>query len=749
MKKLHKYFIYNLTYFFIAIVLSICYWGCAYGKVFVVDESSDTTKSPIFSVVCVTCFLIIPAIIWFCILLYRQQIIFNPEVEKKFAINKYKNSDIYIINQKINNMSNNQKLCSIIKNFIKGNSLDNLFLKHEGLNLILLLEFCLLPLKINPFKYKEESFILDNEYLQYLDLSDEYVLLIKNYKQYTINLYNNYVKDAYKIQKNFLYAKNYIDFNDRSYKEYIDINNNLPSTMIINKITNLFLYLVDIEIITSKDKQSYFALLFLIYKYSKLSIIDWSNRILEEYNIDKNKDDSELIENLYNKNKFDLDISLIVKILWSRKAVKIDILSDIFKDDFYKKCYNQVMQELKKIQNMLIDKVTKLELEMDQEDHQKIVPNSKIEELITEETKLNLNYENSDIYLINQEINKMKKNKNLCKIIKNFIKRENLDIYLLEFCLIPLKNNYTYYDEVFEIDNEYFQCIDKKNEYFSLIKNYKQQTLESFEDYVEDAYEIQKNFLSEDSIFKENIDDLFLSLVDEKIITRKDKQSYFAFLFLIYKYSKLSVKDWANEVLEEYNIDSKNDKELIEFLYNEDFDISDIVKIIWARKNNLFCSYITSYESCYKQVNSEIKILKRKAKLNDLLIDKIDKNKLNIPDIDDIDLMSGEEFELFISNLFKILGYKTQLTKATGDQGIDVIATKVKLKIAIQTKCYSKPVGNHAIMEAVAGAKYYNADKIMVITNNYFTKSACELASVNNVILWDRTKLKEKIDGVK
>lgn len=51
-------------------------------------------------------------------------------------------------------------------------------------------------------------------------------------------------------------------------------------------------------------------------------------------------------------------------------------------------------------------------------------------------------------------------------------------------------------------------------------------------------------------------------------------------------------------------------------------------------------------------------------------------------------------------------------------------------------------------MEAVAGAKYYNATKTMVVTNNCFTKSARELAQVNNVVLWDRTVLKEKINEI-
>ena len=114
--------------------------------------------------------------------------------------------------------------------------------------------------------------------------------------------------------------------------------------------------------------------------------------------------------------------------------------------------------------------------------------------------------------------------------------------------------------------------------------------------------------------------------------------------------------------------------------------------------------------------------------------------------IEDVDLMSGYEFEEFIAELFKKMGYKTSVTKSSGDQGIDVIAEKTDVKFAIQAKCYSKPVSNHAIMEAVAGKKFYNADKVMVITNSTFTSAAKTLAKSNCVILWDRHELINKIN---
>lgn len=113
--------------------------------------------------------------------------------------------------------------------------------------------------------------------------------------------------------------------------------------------------------------------------------------------------------------------------------------------------------------------------------------------------------------------------------------------------------------------------------------------------------------------------------------------------------------------------------------------------------------------------------------------------------MDDIDMMTGIEFEEFVASLFEKMGYQSIVTKKSGDQGIDVIVNKNEVKTGIQTKCYAKDISNSAIQEVVAGIKYHNLNKGMVITNRYFTNSAIRLAESNQIILWDRVILKDKI----
>lgn len=181
-------------------------------------------------------------------------------------------------------------------------------------------------------------------------------------------------------------------------------------------------------------------------------------------------------------------------------------------------------------------------------------------------------------------------------------------------------------------------------------------------------------------------------------------------------------------------------------LYNEiDIDsIKEILMYFLLSKKNLkeliLYNHFTEFYELIKNIKKELESIDIKQKLRTQKMRKPVKYTM-----DDIDIMTGLEFEKFIDLLFKKIGYLTEITKQSGDQGIDIVASKNNIKIGIQTKCYTNTVGNSAIQEVTAGKEYYNCNKVIVITNNYFTKSAIELANINNVILWDRNILKEKL----
>ena len=110
-----------------------------------------------------------------------------------------------------------------------------------------------------------------------------------------------------------------------------------------------------------------------------------------------------------------------------------------------------------------------------------------------------------------------------------------------------------------------------------------------------------------------------------------------------------------------------------------------------------------------------------------------------------IDTLSGLKFEEYFAKILIKLGYNAQITKASGDDGGDIIATKENIKYVFQCKNYSNAVGNKAVQEVNTAKDIYKCNKAIVITNNYFTKQAQNEALTLNVELWNNTILKQKI----
>jgi restriction system protein len=101
------------------------------------------------------------------------------------------------------------------------------------------------------------------------------------------------------------------------------------------------------------------------------------------------------------------------------------------------------------------------------------------------------------------------------------------------------------------------------------------------------------------------------------------------------------------------------------------------------------------------------------------------------------------EYEIFCSKRLQNAGWQARTTKASGDQGIDIVASINGIKAVFQCKLYSKPVGNSAVQEISAGRGYEEAVIAAVISNNSFTKSARQLAQSLNVDLLHHDDIKD------
>lgn len=112
-----------------------------------------------------------------------------------------------------------------------------------------------------------------------------------------------------------------------------------------------------------------------------------------------------------------------------------------------------------------------------------------------------------------------------------------------------------------------------------------------------------------------------------------------------------------------------------------------------------------------------------------------------------LDEMDGHQFEYACADILKANGYKhVKVTSSSGDFGVDIIAEKDKVRYAIQCKRYNHKLDNTPIQEVVGGLAYYQCDKGAVMTNQYFTEPAKQLAQVNDIELLDRDTLSHMVD---
>ena len=106
------------------------------------------------------------------------------------------------------------------------------------------------------------------------------------------------------------------------------------------------------------------------------------------------------------------------------------------------------------------------------------------------------------------------------------------------------------------------------------------------------------------------------------------------------------------------------------------------------------------------------------------------------------DELEGHDFEYYCAELLENRGFEdVEVTRGSGDYGVDILAEKDGVTYGIQCKRYEGSIGTKAVQEAFSGKAYYDCDEAIVLTNSYFTPQAAEAAEKLGVILWDREAL--------
>lgn len=101
--------------------------------------------------------------------------------------------------------------------------------------------------------------------------------------------------------------------------------------------------------------------------------------------------------------------------------------------------------------------------------------------------------------------------------------------------------------------------------------------------------------------------------------------------------------------------------------------------------------------------------------------------------------LSYQDAELTLERILVPLlnsdGYEVSRSSINSDRGVDFLANKddgvIQEKLAIEYKHYRSPVGVHIIQRLIDVGLFHNFDRLMLVTNSRFTRSALEIASSN------------------
>lgn len=99
------------------------------------------------------------------------------------------------------------------------------------------------------------------------------------------------------------------------------------------------------------------------------------------------------------------------------------------------------------------------------------------------------------------------------------------------------------------------------------------------------------------------------------------------------------------------------------------------------------------------------------------------------------DDMTPPEFENFCAEELRQAGWNARVTMQSRDQGVDVVAEKDDMRVVVQCKLYTRPVGNKSVQEAAAARAHEQAHYGIVVTNNRYTPAAEQLAFTNGILL--------------
>ncbi|MBN2182729.1 MAG: restriction endonuclease [Sedimentisphaerales bacterium] len=110
--------------------------------------------------------------------------------------------------------------------------------------------------------------------------------------------------------------------------------------------------------------------------------------------------------------------------------------------------------------------------------------------------------------------------------------------------------------------------------------------------------------------------------------------------------------------------------------------------------------------------------------------------------------LRGIKLEKAIAELYNKIGYSVQMTKASGDEGIDLILSKKDETIVVQCKGHEKPIGVGVVRDLYGSMMHYGANKAILVCPAGFTKGVVQFMTNKPIQLISADDLIRISDGI-
>lgn len=109
--------------------------------------------------------------------------------------------------------------------------------------------------------------------------------------------------------------------------------------------------------------------------------------------------------------------------------------------------------------------------------------------------------------------------------------------------------------------------------------------------------------------------------------------------------------------------------------------------------------------------------------------------------------LTGSQFEIEVARYFQKIGYEASVTKATGDEGIDINLLKDSKRIIVQCKAHKGAIGVQVARDLLGTLLHSKANSAILVSLNGFSKNVYEFVEDKPILLLTTDEILKQINN--